>query len=46
MFLTPETSEFEQAEHKTDHINKGIPHPFFQCLHVPSAPFHTHLPVH
>ncbi|XP_030968418.1 cysteine-rich receptor-like protein kinase 10 [Quercus lobata] len=25
MFLTPETSESEQAEHKTDHINMGIP---------------------
>ncbi|XP_023898167.1 cysteine-rich receptor-like protein kinase 10 [Quercus suber] len=25
MFLTPEISESEQAEHKTDHINMGIP---------------------
>ena len=25
MFLTPKTPESEQAEHKTDHINMGIP---------------------
>ena len=33
MFLTPETSESEQAEHKTDHINMGIPY-FSVSMHL------------
>ncbi|KAL4628535.1 hypothetical protein ACB092_05G246300 [Castanea dentata] len=33
MFLTPEISESEQAEHKTDHINMGIPS-FIVSMHL------------